>query len=318
MPGMLGQLRLWGSFVKVSHTVFALPFALAAMVLAARPNHGWPGWRLFLLIIGAMVSARTCAMAFNRIADRRFDGLNPRTAGRHLPAGQITLGSAIGLCSLSAACFVAITWFINPVCFYLSPLALFVVCFYSLTKRFTDFTHVWLGVALAFAPVGAWLAVTGQFEWLPRTNGVLDLTRSAAIPLTLAVAIVFWLVGFDIIYATQDYEFDRRQGLHSLVVRWGPANALSVAFLSHLLMWLILAGFGLLAGFRLAYWLALFLIAALLLLEHLLARRRDTASINAAFFKLNAIVSILFLAAVAVEVVFPWFWLHWAPGTRLF
>lgn len=314
----IGLLRLWGSFVKVSHTLFALPFALAAMVLAARSTHGWPGWRLFALIVLAMVCARTCAMAFNRIVDRRFDALNPRTAGRHLPAGQISLASASCLCLLSAVGFLAVTYSINRLCFFLSPGALVVVCFYSLTKRFTDFTHVWLGVALALAPIGAWLAVTGRLEWLPRVDGHLDLAKSIAVPLTLALAIVFWLVGFDIIYATQDYEFDRRHGLHSLVVRWGPMNALKVALLAHLIMWLILIGFGVLARFRLAYWMAMFVIAALLLLEHILARRRDTASINAAFFKLNAVVSSLFLAAVTVEVVFPWFRLHWAPGTTLY
>ncbi|HTI72349.1 MAG TPA: UbiA-like polyprenyltransferase [Candidatus Limnocylindria bacterium] len=318
MVNPVGVLRLWGSFVKVSHTVFALPFALSAMLLAARPNHGWPGWRLFFLIVGAMVSARTCAMAFNRIVDRRFDGLNPRTAGRHLPSRQISLGSATALCVLSAVAFVAIAFGINPLCFYLSPVVLVVVCFYSLTKRFTDFTHVWLGVALALAPVGAWLAVTGRFEWLPQTNGHLNLQQSSLIPLVLAVAIVFWLVGFDIIYATQDYEFDRRQGLHSLVVRWGPGNALSVAFIAHLIMWIILALFGMLAQFRLVYWMALIVIGALLMMEHLLARRRDPASINVAFFKLNGVVSIVFLAAVAVEVTCPWFRLHLAPGTRLF
>src|SRR5882672_3207171 len=151
----------WASFVKFSHTVFALPFALAAMVVAARDNRGWPGWRTFGLILGAMVCARTCAMSFNRIVDRKFDALNPRTAQRHLPTGQVSLAGAVTLCALSGAGLVVASRFLNPLCFYLSPLALAVICFYSLTKRFTDYTHVFLGLALALAPIGAWLAVKG-------------------------------------------------------------------------------------------------------------------------------------------------------------
>ena len=156
---MFATLSKWASFVKLSHTVFALPFALAAMIVAARENRGWPGWKSFLLILAAMVCARTCAMAFNRIVDRKFDAKNPRTNLRHLPTGAISLASAWALCLLSGAGLIAASFFLNPICFYLSPVALFVVCFYSLTKRFTDFTHVFLGIALALAPVGAWLAV---------------------------------------------------------------------------------------------------------------------------------------------------------------
>jgi 4-hydroxybenzoate polyprenyltransferase len=300
--------------VKFSHTVFALPFALASMMLAARDQRGWPGWRVFMLVLAAMVSGRTCAMAFNRIVDRRFDALNPRTAGRHLPAGAISMTSAVSLCLLSGAGLVAASWALNPLCFALSPVALFFVCFYSLTKRFTDFTHVWLGIALAIAPIGAWLAVKGGVEFLPMIDGKLKLSHSAFVPLVMAMSVLLWLFGFDIIYATQDYEFDRRQGLRSLVVRWGPKNALGVAFIAHLLLWILLAIFGALAAFRLAYWLGLVVIGVLLLAEHLLARRRDTASINVAFFKLNGTISTLFLGLVAVEVMFPWFRLQWADG----
>jgi len=316
---MFSLLSKWASFVKFSHTVFALPFALAAMLLAARETHGWPGWRTFLLILVAMVGGRTCAMAFNRIVDRRFDALNPRTAGRHLPAGAISLGSAVLLCVLSGAALVGASWALNPVCFALSPVALLLVCYYSLTKRFTDFTHVWLGIALAVAPVGAWLAVKGGFEFVPRdSQGVIQLSRSAVVPLIMAVAVLLWLFGFDIIYATQDYEFDRRNRLHSLVVRWGPKNALAVAFIAHLLLWGVLALFGVVAAFRLVYWLGLVLIGILLLLEHLFARKRDPQSINVAFFKLNGVISTLFLGVVAVEVVFPWFRVRWADGFPAF
>jgi 4-hydroxybenzoate polyprenyltransferase len=311
---MISLLSKWASFVKFSHTVFALPFALASMMLAARDQRGWPGWRVFVLVLVAMVSGRTCAMAFNRIVDRRFDALNPRTAGRHLPAGAISMTSAVSLCLLSGAGLVAASWALNPLCFALSPVALFFICFYSLTKRFTDFTHVWLGIALAIAPVGAWLAVKGGVEFLPMIDGKLKLSHSAFVPLVLALSVLLWLFGFDIIYATQDYEFDRTQGLRSLVVRWGPKNALGVAFIAHLLLWILLAIFGALAAFRLAYWLGLMVIGALLLAEHLLARRRDTRSVNVAFFKLNGTISTLFLGLVAVEVLFPWFRLQWADS----
>ena len=169
---MFSFIHKWASFVRFSHTVFALPFALAAMLVAARDHRGWPGWRTFGLILAAMVCARTCAMAFNRIADRKFDALNPRTAGRHLPAGQISLAGAIVLWLLSGAGLIVASHFLNSLCFYLSPVALLVICFYSLTKRFTDYTHVFLGISLALAPIGAWLAVKGAnvspLEILPR------------------------------------------------------------------------------------------------------------------------------------------------------
>lgn len=297
---MLRLLRKWGEFVKFSHTIFALPFALAAMAIAARENRGWPGLQVFLLILAAMVSARTCAMAFNRIVDRKFDAANPRTAMRHLATGEISLASAWTLCLLSAGGLVAASWFLNPLCFYLSPVALFFVCFYSLTKRFTSYTHVWLGVALALAPIGAWLAVTGGFQFSP----ILSKT-TALIPILLGIIVVFWLIGFDIIYALQDYEFDRRAKLHSLVVAWGPQNALMAAFISHMFMWGLLVIFGLLCRFRVAYFVGLIFILGCLVLEHWLARRRSLKWINTAFFKLNAVVSTVFFIVTVAEVVFP-------------
>ncbi|HXI49856.1 MAG TPA: UbiA-like polyprenyltransferase [Candidatus Saccharimonadales bacterium] len=297
---MLRTLQKWGEFVKFSHTIFALPFALAAMAIAARDQRGWPGARVFVLILVAMVSARTCAMAFNRIVDRKFDAANPRTALRHLPSGQISLLSAWTLCLLSAAGLVLASWFLNPVCFFLSPVALAVVCFYSFTKRFTDYTHVWLGLALSLAPLGAWLAVRNGLSFSPLWG-----TTTGLIPLSLAVIVIFWLVGFDIIYALQDLEFDRRQSLHSLVVAWGPQNALAAAFLSHMFMWGLLVGFGLLCRFRVAYFAGLIFILGCLVLEHWLARRRSLKWINVAFFRLNALVSVVFLTVTLAEVVFP-------------
>ena len=264
------------------------------MLVAARDHRGWPGWKTFGLIIAAMVCARTCAMAFNRIVDRKFDALNPRTANRHLPAGTISLFSAMLLCVVSAAGLIAASYFLNPLCFYLSPVALVMVCFYSLTKRFTDYTHVFLGVALALAPVGAWLAVRGANVSVPE---ILQMT-------TLAFAVVLWLVGFDIIYALQDYEFDKSQGLRSLVVAWGPKNALAAAFLAHMIMCGLLLGFGLLCRFRVAYLIGWLLIVGCLVLEHWIARRRSLNWINLAFFRLNALVGAVFLVVVAAEVIF--------------
>jgi len=287
-------IKTWASFIKLSHTLFALPFALAAMVVAARENRGWPGWRTFGLILAAMVCARTCAMAFNRIVDRKFDALNPRTAQRHLPIGRISLSSASVLCGLAAAGLVVASFYLNPICFYLSPVALVVVCFYSLTKRFSDYTHVFLGLALALAPVGAWLAVKGTYV------SVLEIIQM----LVLAVAVVLWLVGFDIIYALQDYEFDRTHGLHSLVVAWGPKNALQGAFLAHLIMCGLLLLFGVLCRFRIAYLSGWFIIVGCLVLEHWIARRRSLQWINIAFFRLNAVISCVFLVVTVAEVVF--------------
>jgi len=311
MLSLFLHLRKFAGFVRFSHTVFALPFALAAMAVAAREQRGWPGWRAFLLIVAAMVCARTCAMAFNRIADRRFDAANPRTAARHLPSGQISLVSAWTLCLLSAAGLVAVSYFINPMCFYLSPIALAVVCFYSLTKRFTDFTHVFLGLALALAPLGAWLAVKGDFQFFPVRDGAIVRESSAWLPLLMSAAVVFWLIGFDIIYAIQDYAFDRAHGLHSLVVRWGVDNALRVSFLAHLCMLTLLALLGWLARFRVAYLAGMGIILAGLVLEHWLARRRSLKWINIAFFRLNALISIVFLVVTVAEVVFPAFRLVW-------
>src|SRR5882724_11433125 len=291
---MISVIQKWASFVRFSHTIFALPFALAAMLVAARDNRGWPGWKTFGLILAAMICARTCAMAFNRIVDRKFDALNPRTANRHLPSGQISLASAILLWTISGAGLIVASYFLNPLCFYLSPVALVVICFYSLTKRFTDYTHVFLGIALALAPVGAWLAVKGS------NISPLEISQM----LTLAASVVLWLVGFDIIYALQDYEFDRAHGLHSLVVAWGPKNALHAAFLAHMLMCGLLLAFGLLCQFRIAYTVGWLFIVGCLVMEHWIARRRSLNWINVAFFRLNAVVSAVFLLVTLTEVVF--------------
>ncbi|NQU11477.1 UbiA family prenyltransferase [bacterium] len=281
-------MRKYLEFVRFSHTLFALPFALASLAAASRDTRGWPGLRLLLLVLAAMVCARTAAMGFNRIVDRHFDARNPRTAGRHLVTGAITLSGAWCLVLGAAAGLAMVAWLINPLCFRLSPVALAIVGFYSLTKRFTDWTHFFLGLGLAVAPVGAWLAVRGRFE---------------PSPLVLAAAVVFWLVGFDIIYATQDYEADRAAGLRSLPVRWGIAASLHFARAAHAVTALLLAGFGLISGMGWPYFVGLALIVGLLVLQHLLARHQDPASIDAAFFRANAGLSLLFLAAVVADVL---------------
>jgi len=311
---MFSLLKKWGSFVRFSHTIFALPFALAAMLVAARDQRGWPGWRIFSLILLAMVCARTCAMAFNRIVDRQFDALNPRTQNRHLPAGTMSLPEAVILCVLSGAGLVAASYLLNPICFQLSPVALILVCFYSLTKRFTHYTHFFLGLALALAPIGAWLAVKGEFGFppvppnfflsSPAALAWLDSVDTALQPFILAMAVILWLVGFDIIYALQDYEFDKAHGLRSLVVAWGPKNALTGAFLAHMIMCGLLLAFGLTCHFRAAFIIGWMMIVVCLVLEHWIARRRSLNWINLAFFRLNALVSMIFLVVVAAEVIF--------------
>jgi 4-hydroxybenzoate polyprenyltransferase len=248
-------------------------------------------------------------MAFNRIADRHFDRENPRTAARHLPAGRISLADAWTLCLAGGTGVLVVSYFMNSICFRLSPVALFIVCFYSLIKRFTDFTHVFLGLALALAPIGAGLAVKGDFRLFPTEyDWRIIFQYSAVLPILMAAAVVFRLIGFDIIYALQDYEFDRRSGLHSLVVRWEAKNALSAAFIAHLLMWGILVAFGILEGFRFVYNVGLVFILGCLVLEHWLARRRSLNWINHAFFRLNAVISVVFLVVTLTEIVFPFTW----------
>jgi 4-hydroxybenzoate polyprenyltransferase len=281
-------VKKYFEFVRFSHTVFALPFALASMMVASAEHRGWPGWRLLGLIVAAVICTRTAAMGFNRIADRKFDALNPRTAKRHLPAGEISLASAWLLTLASAAGLVLVSRLINPLCFALSPVALAVVLFYSVTKRFTNWTHFFLGLALGIAPVGAWLAVRGEFAWPP---------------VVLGLAVVFWLTGFDIIYATQDLEFDRAHGLKSVPVRFGLANSLRIAWVAHVVMWGLLVGFGLISGRGGPYFAGCVVVAGFLVYEHQLARRGDPVSVNIASLRINGIISCVLLASVVIDVV---------------
>jgi 4-hydroxybenzoate polyprenyltransferase len=267
--------------IRFSHTVFALPFALAALVVSA---DGRPSLKIVLLVLGCMITARTAAMLFNRFVDWEIDQRNPRTQSRHLLATR----NIIFICLIfSSALFVFFAANINRLTFALSPIALGIIFFYSLTKHFTDATHFFLGLALGIAPVAAWIAQTGRLE-LP--------------PLVLAFGVVWWVSGFDLIYATQDYDFDRDEGLHSLVVRLGLAASLRVAQFLHLLMLLALIAFGITAKLGPIYFAAMIPIAAALFYEHRSARQLDDlAAINRAFFNSNAFVSAIFLGAVCAD-----------------
>lgn len=275
-----GALTRFLRLIRFSHTVFALPFALGALVVAA---NGWPSLRTFLLVLICMVSARTAAMLFNRLADWSLDQRNPRTASRHLLVPKT--GAIISLL-LASGVFLVGAALINRLTFLLSPLALALIFFYSLTKRFTAATHFFLGLALAIAPIGAWIAQTGRVN---------------VAPVILAAGVVCWVAGFDLIYATQDYDFDCRENLRSLVVKLGSVRAMLLAQTLHGGMFLSLIGFGLAARLGRVYFVALPLVLIALVFEHRSASRLDVAGINRAFFQSNAFVSAVFLIAVCVD-----------------
>ena len=266
--------------IRFSHTVFALPFALGALVVAA---NGMPSLRVLVLVLVCMVCARTSAMLFNRWVDWSVDQRNPRTASRHL---LLPKSAVLGLLIASSAAFLIAAGLINRLTLLLSPLALLIIFLYSLTKRFTSATHFFLGLALAISPIGAWIAQTGN----------VDLA-----PFVLAAGIVCWVAGFDLIYATQDFDFDKREGLHSLVVRLGIGNSLRLAQLLHLFVLAALIGFGLVARLGPIYFGAMVLVAAALFFEHRSAQSLDVAGINRAFFQSNAFVSAVFLASVCLD-----------------
>src|SRR5438046_3787511 len=275
-----GSLSRFLRLIRFSHTIFALPFALGALIVAA---DGWPSSRILLLVIACMVFARTAAMLFNRLVDWSLDQRNPRTDTRHLLISKL---SAQLLLVLSSAGFVLTAAAINQLTFLLAPVALATIFFYSVTKRFTSATHFFLGLALAVAPVGAWIAQTAR----------VDLA-----PIVLGAGVICWVAGFDLIYATQDYDFDRREGIRSLVVRFGIARSLRLAQLLHLLTFLALIGFGFAAKLGAVYYCAMLIVAAALFYEHRTATKLDLAGINRAFFQSNALVRAVFFAAVCVD-----------------
>ncbi len=300
-------LKQYLSLVKFSHTIFALPFAIIGFCLGLL-GKGLPASRhimqgrllgqpilptpaacgkLFLLVLLCMVTARSAAMAFNRYLDRHFDARNPRTAIREIPAGIISANSALLFVMVNCILFVLATWFINPVCFYLSPVALFVILFYSYTKRFTPLCHLVLGLGLSLAPIGAYLAVTGVFNWLP---------------LLFSGAVICWVSGFDVIYALQDVEFDRSQNLYSIPSVLGKGSALQVSSFLHLLS----AGFvvlaGVLGGFHWLYWLGILVFIGMLLYQHSIVKPNDLSRVNIAFMTANGIASVVFGLLVTGDV----------------
>jgi 4-hydroxybenzoate polyprenyltransferase len=274
------MIRRFLTFIRFSHTIFALPFALGSMFVAAQ---GLPSFRVFALIVLAMVLVRTAAMTFNRLVDWEIDKRNPRTAERHK---LVPKPLAVAACCASAVLFIATTWLINPICFALSPVALGIVFFYSLTKRFTHGAQFFLGLALGIAPIGAWLAVTGTFAWPP---------------LVLGVSVLCWVAGFDIIYATQDLEVDKREGLHSMVVWLGLTRSLAVATLLHATALAGFLSFGALARLGPIYFAGLAFVGAGLIYEHVLAGKGTIASINKAFFNVNASVSAIFVLTTLAD-----------------
>ncbi len=277
--GLGGPMSRFLQLIRFSHTIFALPFALGALVVAA---NGWPSLKVLLLVVVCMVFARTAAMLFNRLVDWSLDQRNTRTASRHLLVSKRAVQVFL---VLSSAGFVVAASAINRLTFILAPVALALVFFYSVTKRFTSATHFFLGLALAVAPVGAWIAQTGR----------IDLA-----PVVLGAGVICWVAGFDLIYATQDYDFDRREGIRSLVVNLGIARSLRLAQLLHLLTFAALIGFGLAAKLGALYYWSMPLIAVALFYEHKIDKL-DLGGINRAFFQSNAFVSAVFLVAVCAD-----------------
>ena len=282
---MARKMQIYASFVKIEHSVFALPFAYMGLFLV---KPGWPGWEPFLLLALAMVAARSYAMGVNRLADVRYDRLNPRTQGRELVSGALGLGQAWGFVIACGLVFVLACWGMNSTCLALSPVVLAWAAFYSFTKRFTWLCHLVLGSVLGLAPVAGWMAVTGGF---------------ALAPVLFGLGVTFWAGGFDVLYACQDVDFDKSQGLWSMPGRFGVGPALSLAGLMHgnALVFFALAGWA--AGLGLGYFTFLSLTAILLFVEHRLISERDLSRINLAFFTLNGVVAATLFIGVLVDVL---------------
>ena len=278
------------NFVKLPHTVFALPFALLGVVVASRVAP--VTWRVIGLVALAFTAARFVAMGFNRIADKELDARNPRTRARELPSGRLSVAQAWLAVGLAAVVFEGATWLLNPLCFALSPVALAVVTLYSYAKRFAWWSHLWLGFGDAIAGPAGYLAVTGQWS----TPGWLLWA--------LAAAVTFWVAGFDIFYALQDEQFDRTAGLHSAIVRFGPRGGIFLAKVLHGLALVALIAFGWAAGLGPVYYIGVAIGAALIAYEHQLVKPGDLRRLDAAFFTMNGIVSVVvFLGAMGDRVL---------------
>jgi 4-hydroxybenzoate polyprenyltransferase len=285
----IAKIENYLSLVKFAHTIFAMPFALLGFFMATILEGALPDWKLFILVIFCMVFARNAAMSFNRWADRHIDSTNPRTSLREIPARIIGPRSALAFCILNALLFVACTWFINRLCFYLSPVALAVILGYSFTKRFTILSHFILGLGLALAPTGAFIAVTGSFQ---------------ITPVILSLAVLFWVSGFDIIYALQDEDFDRNNNLHSVPVRIGRKRALYFSAMLHLITVSVLAIIGLSVGFSIIYWIGFVIFTGLMIYQHSILSPDNLSRLNLAFFTLNGIASLLFSTFAIADLLF--------------
>lgn len=285
---MLNRLATYASFIRVGHSVFALPFALAGALLAAQ--HAVVTWSAVGWILVAMVAARSAAMGFNRLVDARMDALNPRTANREIPRGAMSMREATVFVLVSSAAFVAASWRLNSVCFALSPVALAIVFWYSLAKRFTTWTQLFLGLAMAVAPVGGWLAVGGRGGWEPWL---------------LAAAIGAWVGGFDVLYACQDLDFDRAHGLRSIPVRFGVRTSLAISRFMHVLAVLCLLALALVTPLGGIYLAGVAAVAAMLVYEQSLVRADDLSQVKRAF-DLNGYVGIVYLVVLTVSLYGPW------------
>jgi 4-hydroxybenzoate polyprenyltransferase len=282
---LYGKISLYLHMIKFSHSVFALPFALTAAFIAAG---GLPSGRTLFWIVVAMVSARTTAMGLNRIIDWRIDTINPRTAKREIPAGRIKVWETALFVVVALVIFVLSAYMLNPLCFRLSGIAIFFLFIYSFTKRFTWASHFVLGITISAAPVGAWIAVTGLFD--PRI-------------LFLGLSVVFWLAGFDILYAFQDVDFDKKHGLYSIPARFGIAGSLWISRACHLLTWVLLVLTGISFDMTLFFFIGVAITALLLLYEHSLVKPGDLRKLNKAFFDMNGYISITIFLFTAISYV---------------
>ncbi|QQS34318.1 MAG: UbiA family prenyltransferase [Acidobacteriota bacterium] len=287
MAGFLNKLKTTLEMIKFEHTLFALPFAFLGAILAAE---GIPAWNQLLWITVAMVGARSAAMTFNRIADRDIDAQNPRTSNRELPSGKLSVGFAWIFLGVSIAVFVFAAYMLNWLTFALSPIALLIVLGYSYAKRFTAFAHFFLGIALAIAPSAAWIAVRG--------------TLDSEVPVLLSLFVMMWTAGFDVLYACQDQEFDRKAGLRSIPARFGVKNSLWIARLFHLQAFVVLVLLYSVAELSWPSLIGVIAVGALLIYQHTLVKADDLSRMNAAFFTTNAFVSIILLITFGGAVLF--------------
>jgi len=283
----MSTIKDYFSLVKISHTIFSIPFAMIGFFLAIRENVGNIDFIILFLVILCVFFARNAAMGFNRYIDREFDQKNPRTALREIPRAIISPRSALLFVILNSVLFIITTAFINPLCLILSPVALLVVLGYSFTKRFTYLSHVFLGLGLALAPIGAYLAVTGEF---------------ALLPLLFSFCVLFWVAGFDIIYALQDIEFDRNENLKSIPVTMGARNSLILSAFFHLIALFMLIAAGIIGPFDLLYWIGLVIFTVLITYQHLIVKPSDFSRVNLAFATLNGVASIVFAVFVITDL----------------